>query len=58
MIVASGTSIPTSITLVATSTSSFPARKSSITAAFSFAFSRPWTRPSRKASSGPLASDS
>ena len=58
MIVACGTSIPTSITLVATSTSIAPERKASITAAFSLAFIRPCTRPSRKASSGPFARDS
>ena len=55
MIVACGTSIPTSITLVASSTSISPARKLSMIAAFSFGFMRPCTSPSRNASSGPLA---
>ncbi len=43
--VALGTSIPTSITVVATRTSIRPARNSRITSSRSSALSRPWTRP-------------
>jgi hypothetical protein len=42
-----GTSTPTSITVVATSTSMSPAAKAAITACFSSAFSRPCTSPTR-----------
>jgi len=44
MTVASGTSTPTSITVVATKTAARPARKSSIAASFSAAFMRPCSR--------------
>ena len=47
MIVAFGTSTPTSITVVATRTSSSPALKAAITARRSAVFSRPWTHPTR-----------
>ena len=47
MIVASGTSTPTSITVVETRMAMSPARKRSITASFSAGFMRPWTRPTR-----------
>jgi hypothetical protein len=43
--VALGTSTPTSITVVATSTPSSPAAKRAITASFSGPFIRPWTSP-------------
>jgi hypothetical protein len=58
MTVAFGTSTPTSITVVATSTSTSPARKAAITASFSFAGTRPWSRPRRTPSSSPPASAS
>ena len=45
--VAFGTSTPTSITVVAMSTWSSPARKRPITASFSADGSRPWSRPRR-----------
>ena len=45
MIDALGTSTPTSITVVATSTSMSPDTKASIVAALSFGFIRPCSRP-------------
>ena len=45
MIVAFGTSTPTSMTEVETRICSFLFLKSSITASFSFGFIRPWRRP-------------
>ena len=53
--VALGTSTPTSITVVATRTSSLPAAKSRMTASFSSAGSRPCRMPTRRPSSGPSA---
>ena len=51
-----GTSTPTSMTVVATSTSSLPAAKARITASFSSAGSRPCRTPIRSPCSGPSAS--
>ena len=51
MTVASGTSTPTSRTVVPTSTSSSPRRKRSIVASRSAAFICPWTTPTRAAGS-------
>ncbi|MCY1454244.1 hypothetical protein D9M71_712960 [compost metagenome] len=50
-----GTSTPTSITVVATSNCRRPSLNSSITAAFSAGFMRPWIKPTR---SSPSAEDS
>ncbi|MNF09393.1 hypothetical protein D3C80_2100490 [compost metagenome] len=50
-----GTSTPTSITVVATSSCRRAALNSSITAAFSAGFMRPWIRPTR---SSPSAAES
>ena len=47
MIVAFGTSTPTSITVVATSTSSSPRVNAPIVARRSAVFRRPWTQPTR-----------
>ena len=52
--VALGTSTPTSMTVVHTSTSTSPARNAAITASFSSADSRPCISPSRSPASGPL----
>ena len=49
--VAFGTSTPTSMTVVATSTSSSPARNWCITASFSREAIRPWSRPTRRPTS-------
>ena len=51
IIVASGTSTPTSTTVVPTSTSSSPSRKRVISASRSAGFSRPWTSPTRSGAS-------
>ena len=48
MIVASGTSTPTSITVVETRIARSPARKASIAASFSAALMRPWISPTRR----------
>ena len=42
-----GTSTPTSMTVVDTSTSSSPRWKAPITSSFSRAFILPWTKPTR-----------
>ena len=47
MTVAFGTSMPTSITVVATSTSIAPAAKAAIVRSRSAIAIRPWTRPTR-----------
>ena len=47
MTVALGTSTPTSITVVATSTWIPPEEKSAITFSFSALFMRPWSSPTR-----------
>src|SRR5262249_6965463 len=48
MSVAFGTSTPTSTTVVAISAWIVPVAKPSITRCFSSAFSRPWSKPSRR----------
>ena len=55
MTVAFGTSTPTSITVVATSTSSSPRRKRPITSSFSALAIRPCISPSRSPSSSSAA---
>jgi len=55
IIEALGTSTPTSITVVATSTSSSPAAKADITESFSPVASRPCSTPMRNPRSGPSA---
>ena len=54
--VAFGTSTPTSITVVATRTSIWPAENSRITRSFSSGCSRPCKMPSRRPASGPASS--
>ncbi len=56
MTVALGTSTPTSMTVVHTSTSISPARNAAITASFSSLDSRPCIRPSRTPARGPRCS--
>ena len=58
MTVAFGTSTPTSITVVATSTSSRPTRNRSIVISFSAGVRRPCSSPSRRPVSSPAASRS
>jgi hypothetical protein len=53
-----GTSTPTSMTVVATSTSTAPARKAAIVASRSAAGTRPWRSESRRPASSPAASSS
>ena len=56
MAVALGTSTPTSMTVVATSTSSSPRSNARITVSFSSAGSLPCSSPSRRPASSPSAS--
>ena len=58
MTVAFGTSTPTSMTVVATSTSSAPARKAAIVASFSAGAIRPCSSPRRSPASSPASSRS
>ncbi|MNE82205.1 hypothetical protein D3C81_1674450 [compost metagenome] len=51
-----GTSTPTSITVVATSSCRLPCLNSAITAAFSAGFMRPWIRPTRNSPRALLSS--
>ena len=57
IIVASGTSTPTSITVVPTRTSSSPSRKRAISASRSAGLSRPWTIPTRSGASSSAQPD-
>ena len=55
IIVAAGTSTPTSTTVVPTSTSSSPSRKRVISASRSAGFIRPWTIPTRSGASSAVS---
>ena len=57
IIVAAGTSTPTSTTVVPTRTSSSPSRKRVISASRSAGFSRPWTIPTRSGASSAAQAD-
>ncbi len=51
MMLALGTSTPTSMTVVATSICVSPSLNARIAASFSAGFMRPWTRPTRNSGS-------